>query len=329
MRVRTAVISVVSALLVVNAAHAEDKPVGVVTAVEGSVTLRRASLPEGTPLQFKEQVKTRDRIVTGEEARARLLLGGKATVTVRERSVLTISEDAHTSLVEVASGAASVAVVKAKMGPNDRVLIVTPNAIAGIRGTVVVAEVSGEKDAVHTRISVLRGVVEVVGVDRMGKSVGSAVMLHPMQATTIAGPTAPAPPLAITPVDASGLSAQFTLRAQPRATATEWIKTEEVIRTNTLFSADAPSTTTATPSGSVAPVTLDSATDTVTKTLTGTTTPIQDSTTLVKIPTTTIAPTTTPIALPTTPITTPTTPVISTTPVAPSTTLLSPKLLKK
>src|SRR5262245_28043541 len=314
MRMRRAVIAVVSALLVVNAAHADDKAVGVVTAVEGPVTLRRASLPESTPLQFKEPVKTRDRIITGDEARARLLLGGKATVTVRERSVLTISEDAHTSVVEVTSGAASVAVVKAKMGPSDRVLIMTPNAIAGIRGTVVVAEVSGEKDVVHTRISVLRGVVEVVGG-------GSSVMLHPMQATTIAGPTAPTPPLAITPAQATGLSAQFTLRAQSKGTATEWIKTEEVIRTSTLFSVDAVSLPTDTLTGSLAPArtTLDGASDTLSKTTTGVIsppliplpTPTRDSTTLVKVPTTTTP-------LPSTPITPPTTTVMPTTTVAPS-----------
>src|SRR5215470_14512029 len=198
MRARTVAMSLLSAFVMIESAQAQDRSVGIVTAVEGPVTLRRASTPEPTSLQFKAPVMTRDRITTGEEARARLLLGGKATVTVRERSVLTISEDAHTSVVDVATGAASVAVVKAKMGPNDRVLIVTPNAIAGIRGTVVVAEVSGENKAVHTRITVLRGVVEVTGKDAAGQPTGTPVVLNPMQMTTITGQAAPAPPLAIT-----------------------------------------------------------------------------------------------------------------------------------
>ena len=52
----------------------------------------RVALPEPRPLQFKDDVYVRDRISTGERSTVRVLLGGKATVTARERSVLTIAE---------------------------------------------------------------------------------------------------------------------------------------------------------------------------------------------------------------------------------------------
>src|SRR5215831_19361920 len=66
--------------------------VGVVTNVEGVATVARVALPEPRPLQFKDDLFLRDRITTGERSLVRVLLGGKATVTARERSVLTITE---------------------------------------------------------------------------------------------------------------------------------------------------------------------------------------------------------------------------------------------
>src|SRR5262249_57122267 len=67
--------------------------------------------------------------------------GSKAIVTVRERSSLTIAESPGVSTVNVGEGRAAIAVVKERMKPGETIEIRTPNAVAGIRGTIVIVEV--------------------------------------------------------------------------------------------------------------------------------------------------------------------------------------------
>jgi hypothetical protein len=83
-----------------------------------------------------------DKVVTGEQSVARMLLGGKAVVTVRERSALTITEVPGKATIDLAAGKIAVAVAKEKMRPGESLEIRAANAVAGVRGTVVVAEVS-------------------------------------------------------------------------------------------------------------------------------------------------------------------------------------------
>src|SRR5262249_18707951 len=92
-------------------------------------------------LKFKDDVFVNDRVVTGDHSLARLLLGGKAVVTVRERSALTITEVPGRSTVDLDSGKVAVAVAKDKMRPGEQVEVKTPNAVAAVRGTVFIAEV--------------------------------------------------------------------------------------------------------------------------------------------------------------------------------------------
>jgi len=74
-------------------AHAEGQErAGVVTTLEGNVTVTRASLPRTAPLKFKDDILVHDRIVTGKDSAVRILLGGRAVVTVREHSAVTITE---------------------------------------------------------------------------------------------------------------------------------------------------------------------------------------------------------------------------------------------
>ncbi len=82
----------VLAILSPTAALGQAEKVGVVTTLEGSVTARRAVLPLPVPLKFKDDVFFRDTITTGDQSLARVLLGGKSIVTIRERSVVTITE---------------------------------------------------------------------------------------------------------------------------------------------------------------------------------------------------------------------------------------------
>src|SRR5438552_9107360 len=105
---------------------------GVVTNLEGSATAARSRAPEPVALKFKDDVFLNDRIVTADRSIVRLLLGGKAVVTVRERSALTITEIPGRSTIDLDSGKIAVAVAREKMKPGDTIEVKTPNAVAAV-----------------------------------------------------------------------------------------------------------------------------------------------------------------------------------------------------
>jgi hypothetical protein len=70
---------------------------GIVTVLEGNVTARRQ--PQPVALKFKDEVRLLDTVVTEEKSLARMLLGGKAVVTVRERSSMTITKVPPTDII--------------------------------------------------------------------------------------------------------------------------------------------------------------------------------------------------------------------------------------
>jgi hypothetical protein len=121
--------------------EAQGTKAGVVTTLQGRVTAARAAL-QPVALKFKDDVFLNDRIVTDDRSIVRLLLGGKALVTVRERSTLTITEIPGRSTIELDSGKIAVAVDRDRMRPGETIEVKTPNAVAAVRGTVFVVEVT-------------------------------------------------------------------------------------------------------------------------------------------------------------------------------------------
>jgi hypothetical protein len=205
-------------LLLAPAASAQTSPVGVVTRLDGTATITRTTLPTGTPLRFRDPVFQADRVMTGEASLARILLGGKALVTVRERSVLTIMERPDVSTIDVESGRMGIAVVKERMRPGESVEIRTPNAMATIRGTVVVTEVSqasttdaaGGSGVFTTTITVLRGLVDVKQVDGLTlQPLGPTHSLGAMQSIRLTGAVPPRPIQAISQEDGRRLVREF------------------------------------------------------------------------------------------------------------------------
>ena len=114
---------------------------GVVTALEGNVTATRAAVPQPVVLKFKDDVFVNDRVVIGDRSLARLLLGGKAVVTVRERSALTITEVPGRSTIDLKSGTIAAAVAQDKMRPGEQIEVRTPNGVASVRGTAFIVEI--------------------------------------------------------------------------------------------------------------------------------------------------------------------------------------------
>ena len=123
-------------------AIAQQQPAGVVTAVQGQAQLTRAAAQN--PLRFKDGVILRDVVDTREKSLARILFGGKATVTLRELSRFEVREEtlpggATRSTVELNSGAILVNVARQLMKPGDEVIIRTNNAVAAVRGSMIYA----------------------------------------------------------------------------------------------------------------------------------------------------------------------------------------------
>jgi hypothetical protein len=137
------------ALLVVpsrSKLHAQQQQnSGVVTAVEGQAQLTRPNVQQPATLRQKDNVFIRDVIDTREKSSARMLFGGKATVTVRELSRFEVREETIAgggtrSTVQVNSGAVLINVARDLMKPGDEVVVRTGNAIAAIRGSMIYAE---------------------------------------------------------------------------------------------------------------------------------------------------------------------------------------------
>ncbi len=139
--VRVVGLAVAVLLGALSPSHAQVQPVGVVTTLTGHADVTRATLSQPLVLKFKDDVFERDRIATAEKSIVRVLLGGKAIVTVRELSVLTITEEPGRASIDLTSGKISVAVAKQRMRPGETLDVRTPNAVAAVRGTVFVVEV--------------------------------------------------------------------------------------------------------------------------------------------------------------------------------------------
>jgi hypothetical protein len=131
------------AFSVADVALAQQQPAGVVTGVQGQAQLTRPAVAPAS-LKFKDGVVIRDIVDTREKSLARILFGGRSTVTVRELSRLEVREEllptgARRDVHDLSSGAILVHVARQLMKPGDEVQIRTPNAVAAVRGSTVFA----------------------------------------------------------------------------------------------------------------------------------------------------------------------------------------------
>ena len=188
---RASAVALASALLFPIQALPQATKAGVVTTLQGTATVARATAPQPVGLKFKDDVFVEDKITTGDSSLVRILLGGKAVVTVRERSALTIHETPTTSTIEISSGKIALAVAKDRMKPGESVQIRTPNALCGVRGTVVIAEVAPPSQSgggFTSRFTLLTGIVDVSHLDpSTGHPTGPHVTLNPLQTIGVAG----------------------------------------------------------------------------------------------------------------------------------------------
>lgn len=174
-----------------TAAQSEESA-GVVTTINGDATLIRAvAAARPASLQMRDEIFVRDRIHTQPRSLVRVLLGGKALITMRELSVLTVTEEAGRVTVDLQSGKIGVAVVKGRMRPGEVIEIRSPNATAAVRGTVFVVEVDpitagATTPAPTTRVHLFQGALDVSA--HLDPS-QPAVRLAELQSVVVAGNT--------------------------------------------------------------------------------------------------------------------------------------------
>jgi len=210
-----------------------QEKVGVATTVIGPVTVARASMPPAA-LKFRDDILLRDRVTTGDNAITRILLGGKVVVTARERSTLTITEVPGLSTIDLPSGRIAVAVDKTRMKPGERVEIRTPNAIAGVRGTVLIVEAEPNLSTV----TVLRGLVDVSRRDPRAQVAGGTVTpVAKHETVTVRNDVLPARAQKISPARADALSQEFTPPLRQVSASVVMPVEEEVERAKALLSA--------------------------------------------------------------------------------------------
>jgi hypothetical protein len=192
----------------------------VVATVVGTATVARVAQPEPALLKLRDDVFVRDQITTGERSFVRVLLGGKATVSAREHSILRITERPSVSTVALAAGRIATAVSKDRVKPGEIVEIRTPNAVVAIRGTVVIAEVWPTPAGLRSTITILRGVVEISGLDpATDQPVGAPVTVSALERITVVGDGPLPAPERITADAAKRLTDDFTVipKNAPRA----------------------------------------------------------------------------------------------------------------
>jgi len=116
---------------------------GTVTAVAGPVTVARFQA-SSHPLKFRDTLYWRDVIEAQRDGIARVLLGGKTTVTVRELSRLELREEAVAEGIrysaELVAGKVRASVARMLMRPGDEVEVRTRNVVASVRGTDFIVE---------------------------------------------------------------------------------------------------------------------------------------------------------------------------------------------
>ena len=163
------------------------RPAGVVTALRGEAVVTRAALPQPKAVNFRDDVFTRDRISTREQSLVRVLLGGKAVVTVRELSNLTITEEpGRPSVIDLLTGKIALVAARFRMASADAIEIRTPNAVAAIRGTVAIVEVRPEPTA---------SLAASAALDEFIHAIKDELAICPRPVPLVPPPVPPVPPL--------------------------------------------------------------------------------------------------------------------------------------
>ncbi len=214
--------------------------VGVVTTLVGKATVTRAAMAQDQVLKKRDDVFPQDRITTKEHSLVHVLMGGKALLTVRELSVLTVTEEGGRATVNLQSGKVGIAVVRERMRPGEVIEVQTPHAVAAVRGTVLVVEIvsdssDGNRLGTSTNVHLLHGKLDVSLRSDPG---AAAVQMETLQSVTVSGHTLgavrPLSPAAAAAVTAGLKANQPTPTALPEKFQSALVKRQQLLAVRTV-----------------------------------------------------------------------------------------------
>ena len=161
--------------------------VGVVTTLVGEATVTRAAMIQEQTLKKHDAVFPQDRLTTREHSLVHVLLGGKALLTVRELSVLTVTEEGGRATVDLHSGKVGLTVARERMRPGEAIEVHTLHAVVAVRGTVLVVEIipdpaGGHRPGTSTNVHLLHGKLDVSLRSNPGMA---PVRLETLQSVTV------------------------------------------------------------------------------------------------------------------------------------------------
>jgi hypothetical protein len=175
------------------AAHAQQpKSIGRVTAIDGKVTVLRQGKFAPEPLTLQKPVFQEDIVETSRASKVRIALTDSTVISLGEQSRLELNRFAHDARQQTRSGRLAVtwgifrAIFKGMLSPST-VEVITPTAVAAIRGTDLMGEVTADA----TAIVVLEGEVAVSNVRPMVRGLST---LTPGMGTTVRADEAPSTP---------------------------------------------------------------------------------------------------------------------------------------
>lgn len=164
---------------------------GKVFSLIGQATVTRAPVAAPASLKLSDDVFVRDRLATAEKSLLKVTLGPRAIVTVRELSTLTITEQTGRSALGIEAGKIAFGLRSQPGAPAQLYEIRTPNAVAAVRGTVLVVETRRLPGPApdggppfHSELSLLDG-----GPVNVAGGASGAVVMQGSQALSVIGNT--------------------------------------------------------------------------------------------------------------------------------------------
>jgi hypothetical protein len=187
-----AVLGLLSLLPAMTVNAQQPQSIGRVTALEGKVTVLHQGKFAPEPLTLQKLVFQEDIIETDRASKVRITLSDATVISLGEQSRLDLKQFSHNARQQTRSNRLAIAwgvfraILKEMTSPSS-VEVITPTAVAAIRGTDLMGEVTEDS----TAIVVLEGTVAVSNVRPMFLGVST---LTPGMGTTVKRDEPPSTP---------------------------------------------------------------------------------------------------------------------------------------
>lgn len=188
---------------------------GVFMVVKGTVTIE--SQGKSSPARVGAKVSQGDKIVSGVDARAKIVMSDKNVLNISPETSLVIEKYSNSPTdknveLKVEQGKVRATVEQKYDGEKSRFNIKTPSAVAGVRGTDFITSYSPTNRI--TRVITFSGVVAVGQLGPRGAIV-NPVFVRPGESTEAGPERMPEPPKAVPQDEVKSLDQQSTAEVGP------------------------------------------------------------------------------------------------------------------